>query len=131
MNRFRCALVSILFAVLFCLHAFQFPISQSETTNLSLSAHQVWTDNYQPAKTAIPNTQIRIRIYSSAETDGNSEPDFNLIREWGLEHLLIWLSGLCFMPWIVVQILSRIRYFLPERYWNLRNFQYRFSHTCD
>lgn len=122
-------LVVVLFAVLFCLHAFQFTSIEAENIHLSLPSQQVFTDSYQPAKTAIQQSQNRIRTSSSLEVDDEPMPIFDLIHMWGFQQLLSWLSGLCFVWWIVINVLARQRYFLPERYWNLRNFSYRFSHT--
>ncbi len=131
MDKFKWFVIAFVLGLTLCTHAF-YPAKINLSSSVSpITPQQQLADNLGTFKFITSNQQLRLRLNSVINDDDDSKPVlFDLIKTWGGDVITLLLAGLILLitPLLQKYNASALACF-PAAYWNLKNLQFRFSHS--
>lgn len=131
MDKFKWFVIAFVLGLTLCTHAF-YPAKIDLSSSVSpITPQQQLADNLGTFKFITSNQQLRLRLNSVIKDDDDSKPVlFDLIKTWGGDVITLLLAGLILLITPLLQTYSAgTRACFPAAYWNLKNLQFRFSHS--
>lgn len=131
MDKFKWFVIAFVLGLTLCTHAF-YPAKINLSSSVSpITPQQQLADNLGTFKFITSNQQLRLRLSSVINDDDESKPVlFDLVKTWGGDVIALLLAGLILLLAPLLQkYCSCTQACFPADYWNLKNLQFRFSHS--